>query len=92
MYFSTFAPFYFFIFSKGETSLVESVDDFGIQRRKKGNAEKYKKRAFQCKLCKWGHSNKASEKVKEHVNECPARWIFEKWQPKPLEDLKFVKS
>ena len=72
--------------------LVEPVDDFGIRRRKKGNAEKYKKRAFQCKLCKWGHSNKASEKVKEHVNECPARWIFEKWQPKPLEDLKFVKS
>ena len=72
--------------------LVEPIDDFGIRRRKKGNAEKYKKLAFQCKLCKWGHSNKASEKVKEHVNQCPARWSFEKWQPKPLEDLKFVNS
>ena len=72
--------------------LVEPIDDFEIRRRKNGNVEKYKKLALQCKLCKWGHSNKASEKVKEHVNECPARWIFEKWQPKPLEDLKFLKS
>ena len=30
--------------------LVEPIDDFGIRRRKKGNAEKYKKLAFQCKL------------------------------------------
>ena len=58
--------------------LVKPVDDFGIRRRKKENAEKLKKRAFQCKLCKWGHFNKASEKVKENANECPARWIFEK--------------
>ena len=72
--------------------LVEQVDDFGIRRRKKGNAEKYKSRAFQCKICKWGHSNKASKKVEEHKDECPAVWIFEEWQPQPLEDLKFVKS
>ena len=63
--------------------LVEPVDHFGIRRRKKGNAEYYKKLAFQCKLCKCEHSNKANEKVKEHVNECPARWISEKWQLKP---------
>ena len=72
--------------------VVEQVDEFGIRRRKKGNAEKYKKRAFQCKLCKWGHSNKASKKVAEHEENCPAIWIFEDWQPQPLADLKFVKS
>ena len=41
--------------------------------------------------CVNGHSINASEKVVEHKNECPARWIFQKWQPEPLEDLKFVK-
>ena len=72
--------------------LVEQVDDFGIRRRKQGNAEKYKTRAFQCRICKWGHSNKASKKVEEHKDECPAVCIFEEWQPQPLENLKFVKS
>ena len=33
--------------------IVESVDDFGIRRRKKGSAEKYKNRAFKCELCGW---------------------------------------
>ena len=51
--------------------VVEQVDEFGIRRRKKGNAEKYKKRAFQCKLCKWEHSNKASKKVADHEENCP---------------------
>ena len=60
-------------------SVVEQVDEFGIRRRKKGNAEKYKKGAFQCKLCKWGHSNKASKKVADHEENCPAIWIFENW-------------
>ena len=41
--------------------------------------------------CANGHSNNTSEKVVEHKNKCPARWIFQKWQPQPLEDLKFVK-
>ena len=76
----------------GSPFLVEQVDDFGIRRRKKGNAEKCKGRAFQCKICKWEHSNKASKKVEEHKDKCPAVWIFEEWQPQPLEDLKFVKS
>ena len=49
-----------------------------LDEEKKKNAKKYKKRAFQCKLCKWGYSMKTSEKVKENANECPARWIFEK--------------
>ena len=42
--------------------------------------------------CANGHCNSASEKVVKHKNECSARWIFQKWQPQPLEDLKFVKS
>ena len=65
---------------------------FWNSKEERINAEYHKKRAFQCKLWKCGHSNKANEKVKEHVNECPARWIFLKWQLKPWEDLKFVKS
>ena len=73
-------------------SVVEQVDEFGIRRRKKGNAEKYKKGAFQCKLCKWGRSNKASMKVAGHEENCPSIWIFEDWQPQPLACLKFVKS
>ena len=31
--------------------------------------------------CTNGHSNNTSEKVVEHKNECPVRWIFQKWQP-----------
>ena len=73
-------------------SVIEQVDEFGIRRRKKGNAEKYKNRAFQCKICKWGHSNKGCKKVAEHEENCPAIWIFEDWQPQPLADLKFVQS
>ena len=42
--------------------------------------------------CANGHCNSASEKVVKHKDECSARWIFQKWQPQPLEDLKFVKS
>ena len=38
------------------------------------------------------HCNSASEKVVKHKDEYSARWIFQKWQPQPLEDLKFVKS
>ena len=72
--------------------LVEEVDDFGIRQRKKGNVEKYKSRAYQCSLCKWGHSNKSSDKVAEHEDDCPAYWIFQDWQPQPLASLKFVKS
>ena len=70
--------------------MIEQVDKFGIRRRKKGNAAKYKNRVFQCPLCKWGHSNKASEKVEKHKEDCPALWIFKKWEPRPLEELKFV--
>ena len=54
-------------------------------------AEKYKKWVFQCKLRKWAFYN-ASENVVKHKNQCSARWIFQKWHPQPLEDLKFVKS
>ena len=43
-------------------------------------------------ICANGHCNSASEKVVKHKNECLARWIFQKWQPQLLEDLKFVKS
>ena len=39
------------------------VDEFEIRRRKEGNAEKYKKRTFQCKLiCKWGLQIKRATK------------------------------
>ena len=73
--------------------MIEQVDEFGIRRRKKGNAAKYKNRVFQCPLCKWGHSNKASEKVQKHKEDCPALWIFKKWEPRPkvCEMLIFVK-
>ena len=59
---------------------IEPVDDFGIRRRKKGSAEKYKNRAFKCELCGWGYSNKSHPKVSEHKGDCPAVWIFEEWQ------------
>ena len=72
--------------------LVEQFDDLGICPRKKENAEKYRSRAFQCKICKCGDSNKASMKAEKHKGEYPSVWIFEEWQPQPLADLKFVKS
>ena len=62
-------------------SVVEQVDEFGIRHRKKGNTEKYAKGAFQCKLCKWWHSNKTSKKVADHEENCFEIWIFEEWQP-----------
>ena len=38
------------------------------------------------------HSNNAIDKVyMEHKNEFPIHWIFQTGQPKPSEDLKFVK-
>ena len=74
------------------SDFTDFIDEFGIRRRKKGNAAKYKNRVFQCPLCKRGHSNKASEKVEKHKEDCPALWIFKKWEPWPLEELKFVKS
>ena len=52
---------------------------------------KYKSEHFNAS-CANGHCNSVSEKVLKHKNECSARWIFQKWQPQPLEDLKFVKS
>ena len=64
----------------------EQYEDFGIRRWKAGTAEKYKKRAFQCKICGWGYSNKTHKKVAQHKDECPGVWIYEEWQPQKLED------
>ena len=72
--------------------LAVDVDEFGIRRRKPGSAAKYAKRAFRCKLCKWGYSNKYGDKAKEHAEDCPAVWIYEDWKPQTIEDLKFIKS
>ena len=68
--------------------VIQPIDDFGI-RRKKGSAEKYKNRAFECSLCEWGYANKSHPKVTE---DCPAIWIYEERSPQPLANLKFVKS
>ena len=43
-------------------SVVEQVDEFGICRRKKGNAENYKKRAFQCNYVNEGIKIKRARK------------------------------
>ena len=71
---------------------IEQVDEFGIVRKTKGVAEKYKNRAYKCDLCGWAYSNKSHEKVDEHETDCPAIWIYEDWEPQTLQDLKFVKS
>ena len=42
--------------------------------------------------CANGHFYDTIETVVEHKNECPARWIFGKWQAQPLDVLKFAKS
>ena len=72
--------------------VLEQTDEFGVRRRKAGNAEKYKRRVFKCPLCSWGYSNKYAAQAKKHKDDCPAHWIFEQWQPQNLQDLKFIKS
>ena len=61
-----------------------------MERRK--DLQKSKKSEHFNASCANGHCNSASEKVVKHKDECSARWIFQKWQPQPLEGLKFVKS
>ena len=39
-----------------------------------------------------GDSNKASMKVADHKDNCPAIWIFEDWQPQSLTDLNARES
>ena len=73
-------------------SVTESLDHFSICMEGRQDLQKSIKSEHFNASCANGHCNSASEKVVKHKNECSARWIFQKWQPQPLEDLKFVKS
>ena len=50
----------------------------GILRRKEGSADKYKSRAFKCRLCGWAYSDKYKDKAKSHAAKCPAIDIYKK--------------
>ena len=50
--------------------------------------EKYKKNEHFNPSCANGHFNNASEEVVKHQNECPARWIFQKWQSHPWKEFE----
>ena len=72
--------------------VTESLDHFAICMEGRQDLQKSIKSEHFNASCANGHCNSASEKVVKHKDECSARWIFQKWQPQPLEDLKFVKS